>query len=493
MERPTKRKLVAGSDSDDEIAIVSEKFVKDSTPRGAEDDDDDDVVFVKETRASSSTPEWAAPSVNEYIAIRDGTIPKILGRTARLKRPERKVSTPKLSSPRVASIAEYTRAMDLLNSDDSDDYDEEEEEEEGYRRKRTTKRRLDYDDSSDDDYYGRRKKRKQLKPQRKTRSASAANYSNLSPKTRHAQNIDRSPCSVLVENLGGNRKAGMAKRKRTARKRLVWDETRDRRKNGKHEQHEIPHGKLPPRIAAVATYVNEVLKAVDVGDIDQVVDEEVKAFVSSGGTTWRLKSWSDFEESSEESDVDEYRTGKWSHLRKSADKRSTYFAKQRLEEHLINRSVANEREGAKLVAPPSRVASIAEYARARMKYRRTPSVSMGSSSSRRKEPRKVSYRKRFRRIDDSDDFSNTESEELFIRRVTAMERDEAQLAELPPGVASINEYVGANMKYRRTRVYDDEDSSEESVEYRKKKRRANLRGKRASWGRYRRFEDTEEL
>ena len=80
------------------------------------------------------------------------------------------------------------------------------------------------------------------------------------------------------------------------------------------------------------------------------------------------------------------------------------------------------------------------------------------------------YTVRQRRVEDTDEFHDTESEEMFGRRVDAMDKAEAQLVESTPRVATIGEYVAA--------CYTDSTHSEEEEEediswrrMRKKKRR----------------------
>ena len=152
---------------DDEIEIISERIVKRSsinTQLDDEDEDDDDVVFVCETRSPQLNPKPSAPTVEEYLGVRDGTIPKILGRIARLNQPRRKTSSSDASSPRVVTIGEYTKARMGKQLDIYDDADDDEEEEQSRLGIRTPKRRIDFDDSSteeEDDYeYVAPKKRK---------------------------------------------------------------------------------------------------------------------------------------------------------------------------------------------------------------------------------------------------------------------------------------------------------------------------------------------
>ena len=105
-----------------------------NTQQNDEDDDDDDVLFVRETNSSQLNPKPTAPTVEEYLGVRDGTIPKVLGRTARLNRLKHKTSSTDARTLRVVTIGGYTKARmgEQLQSDE-DTYDVEEEEKRRHR------------------------------------------------------------------------------------------------------------------------------------------------------------------------------------------------------------------------------------------------------------------------------------------------------------------------------------------------------------------------
>ena len=81
--------------------------------------------------------------------------------------------------------------------------------------------------------------------------------------------------------------------------------------------------------------------------------------------------------------------------------------------------------------------------------RATPSSAETIRSNHRKRKRRsvkskalpyiTRYTVRNRRVEDTDEFHDTESEEMFGRRVDAMDRAEAQLVESTPRVATIVE------------------------------------------------------
>ena len=64
-----------------------------NTQQDDDDDGEDDVVFVRETNLSQLNHKPTAPTVEEYPGVRDGTIPKVLGRTVRINRSTHKTSS----------------------------------------------------------------------------------------------------------------------------------------------------------------------------------------------------------------------------------------------------------------------------------------------------------------------------------------------------------------------------------------------------------------
>ena len=106
MASSSKSSATKNYDDVDEIEMVSEKIVKRSNRNTQQEEEDDgvEVVFVREINSSQLNPKPSALTVEEYLGVRDGTILKILGRTARLNRSRRKTSSLDARTPRVVTI-----------------------------------------------------------------------------------------------------------------------------------------------------------------------------------------------------------------------------------------------------------------------------------------------------------------------------------------------------------------------------------------------------
>ena len=90
----------------------------------------------------------SAPTVEEYVGVEGGTIPKILGKKARLNRPGRKSSSSDASTTRAVTIGEYKKARMGKQLGIYDDADDDEEEEQTRLGIRAPKRQMDFNDSS---------------------------------------------------------------------------------------------------------------------------------------------------------------------------------------------------------------------------------------------------------------------------------------------------------------------------------------------------------
>lgn len=504
MAPPKQRKPLADYNNDDEIIIVSEKFVNGPNTTNTPEEDNDDVVFVSETRVDSPSPYLPKPTIDEYLAIRDGTIPKILGRTARLKHLKRTDSSSTLRSPRVVSIAEYTRATmnDPLNDDDDDDDDD------GYERQSkkrgTPKRRLHYDDSSDEDNYTRRRRKK-----RKLSHAlpSIADNSNLLSKTLRAENIDESSDAISGESLKSNREEIQPKRNGTPSRRFRYDESRDNDKYSKHKKCKISRGKMSPCVAVIMKYANGKLSSEN---DDKFIDEQSEGIKRSPGKNKKRKSLSGYEESAGASRYGEQKNSKSPQTHKSPCKLSAAeFGGNPKEKRLINRAIG--KDGTEAKKSSTRVVPIAEYVNVRKKSRTVsdndesscpdleePYKRIGARGNKhaKSSPRKPQIPKR-RRVEDSDEFSNSESEEMFGRKVCAMDRTDAKLVDSPIRVASIAEYINAQKKSGIT-SYNDESSCSESEELGKRSSARARKHPRASRckarvHKRRRIEDSDEF
>ena len=131
-------------DDDDEIEIISKKSWNDpvQTPNKMTETTMMLSSFVRPIRRTKPS----APTFEEYLDVEDDTIPKILGRTARLNRPGRKTSSSDASTPQAVTIGEYKKSRMGKQLADVD-----EEEEQSRLGIRATKRPMDFIDSSTDE------------------------------------------------------------------------------------------------------------------------------------------------------------------------------------------------------------------------------------------------------------------------------------------------------------------------------------------------------